>query len=90
MIFSSVEAEFNFLQLENISDPLEAQKTDVDAEIRAKKIEKRFMAGPGIEPRTLCVIGQRSPTLLQSQITNQGFKTHINVYWRLGRGFSAP
>ena len=40
MIFSSVEPEFNFPQLESISDPLESPKTDVNAEIRAKKSEK--------------------------------------------------
>ena len=44
-----------------------------------RKVEKSFAPQPRFEPGTLCVIGQRSPTLLQSQITNQGFKTHINV-----------
>ena len=63
MIFSSVEAEFNFPQLESISDTLEPLKTDVDAEIRAKKSEKRFMAGPGIKPWTPCVVDERSTDL---------------------------
>ena len=63
MIFSSAEAEFNFPQLESISDTLEPLKTDVDAEIRAKKSEKRFMAGPGIEPRPPCAIDEHSTDL---------------------------
>ena len=70
MILYLPESPADFPQLENISEPLEPIKTDVDAEIRAKKIEKRFMAGPGIEPGTLCVIDERSSTLLQSHIIN--------------------
>ena len=71
MMFSSVEAEFNFPQLESISDPLEAQKTHVNAKKRGKKSEKRFMAGPGIEPWTPCVIDERSTDLPSSQVTNK-------------------
>ena len=66
MIFSSAEAEFNFPQLESISDTLEPLKTDVDAEIRAKKSEKRFMAGPGIKPWAPCVVDERSTDLPSS------------------------
>ena len=66
IIFSSVEAEFNFPQLENIFDPLEAQKTDVNAKKRGKKSEKRFMAGPGIKPWAPCVVDERSTDLPSS------------------------
>ena len=70
MILYLPESPADFPQLENIFEPLEPIKTDVDAEIRAKKSEKRFMAGPGIEPRTPCVIDERSTDLPSSQVTN--------------------
>ena len=69
-IFSSVEAEFNFPQLENISDPLEAQKTDVNAKKRGKKSEKRFMAGPGIKPRPPWAIDECSTDLPSRWVTD--------------------
>ena len=66
MILYLPESAADFPQLENISDPLEAQKTDVNAKKRGKKSEKRFMAGPGIKPWAPCVVDERSIDLPSS------------------------
>ena len=61
MILYCPESAAHFPQLENISDPLEAQKTDVNAEIRTKKSEKVSWLDPRSNPGPLTSLTSALP-----------------------------